>query len=175
MHSMALTHAELTAFDGHPTRVRRLGVVQAYDDEDPLRELLELLRDQRSTFAWALRHAGQGDPLPQAWLRCVDARVMFFYAAILDRAQTSVILQEVAISADSYPHARECLLSADRELRLHRRASAESLLDSALIHFPGRGTAMPRPHFADRLNACLCEAFRRRIVVNLEGIQAISL
>ena len=152
---------------------RPMGVIITTVD-DTLTELAALLALQKSTFQWALRHASAGDPLPEAWQQCSEPRVMFFFSALVDPLKTASILREIANSKVCYPHARECLMSAERDLGVNRRSSAESFFDSALIHFPGRGTAMPRPQLGQQLSDTLCTEFRREISVSLELVQLAS-
>lgn len=125
----------------------------------------ELADGSRSTLAWALVHASQGDPIPEAWARCNDPIAMVM---LLERARVqelTVAFDRMTKHAHTYPHARECFSSAAQDLRWGRRGVSARWVRDALIHFPGRGTAQPRPERAEALRASLCGVLREQVPV----------
>lgn len=128
----------------------------------------ELAGPSSSTLAWALVHAAGGDPIPEAWARCADPIAM---VALMERARVQELIagfDRMTKHAATYPHARECFASAAQDLRWGRRGVSARWVRDALIHFPGRGTAQPRPERAELLRASLCAVLR-------EGVPALAL
>lgn len=140
------------------------------DPVDPLRVLDATLERGASTFAWALTYAKDGDPLPTLWSRCDDPFVMVSIAARVHRAEAARALAEASLDARTYPHGRDCLLSAARALAAGSIDSAESFVNSAIVHYPGRGTARPQPEKSYALRAAICEAPRRRVALSLDAL-----
>ncbi|MDP3275659.1 MAG: hypothetical protein Q8Q09_10725 [Deltaproteobacteria bacterium] len=135
---------------------------------DTLAELEQLLATQKSTFAWALTHASAGDPLPDAWLRCKDPYVMLSLAALVARDHAMAALELAALDTRVYPHARDCLTSGARSLRKGNIRDSMSWLSSALVHYPGRGTARPQPEKGRAAAAAVCDALRSRVSLTMD-------
>jgi hypothetical protein len=140
------------------------------DHVEPLRALEAALSDGRSTFAWALAHAKDGDPLPALWQRCDDPYVMLAVGSRVRIGECVLALREAALDARTYPHARDCLQHAARYLEQGSLADAESWATSAIVHYPGRGTARPQPEKGRAVSDAICEAIRRRISLTMESI-----
>lgn len=138
---------------------------------DPLHALDHALEQGRSTFAWALEHATQGDPLPTLWQQCDDPFVMLSLAARVHIDGAGRALLDASADARAYPHARDCLTSAARALASGAVREAESWVNSAVVHFPGRGTARPQPEKGRALAAAVCDALRRHVSLELSLIE----
>jgi|LNFM01.1.fsa_nt_gb hypothetical protein len=139
----------------------------AFVAPDPLHALVDALESGRSTFAWALEHASAGDPLPALWDRCEDPFVMLCLAAHVRVAETSRALLEASTDERTYPHARDCLSSAARALGTGAIREAESWVNSAVVHFPGRGSARPQPEKGRAVSAAICDAIRKHVSLEL--------
>lgn len=138
---------------------------------DPLHALDHALEQGRSTFAWALEHAANGDPLPSLWSACDDPFVMLSLAARVHIDATGRALLDASKDERTYPHARDCLTSAARALSTGAIREAESWVNSAVVHFPGRGTARPQPEKGRALSIAICDALRRHVALELALIQ----
>jgi hypothetical protein len=138
------------------------------DHVEPLRALEFALASGHSTFAWALAHARDGDPLPELWQRCDDPIVMLCIAARVSNERCALALLDAAADARTYPHARDCLTNAARYLRDGAISSAESWTTSAFVHYPGRGTARPQPEKGRAVSDAICGAIRSRISLSME-------
>ncbi len=137
---------------------------------EPLRALEAALSNGRSTFAWALEHAANGDPLPALWDRCDDPIIMVSLGARVSVALCVSALREASLDARTYPHARDCLQQGARYLEQGAIASAESWVTSAFVHYPGRGTARPQPEKGRAVSDAICESIRRRISLTMESV-----
>jgi hypothetical protein len=137
---------------------------------DPLHALDDALRDGRSTLPWALAFARDGDPLPALWAACDDPFVMLSLAHRVAPLATIEALRAASQHERAYPHARDCLLAAARELESARFAAAESWVNSAVVHYPGRGTARPQPEKGRALSLALCDALRDRVALTLGAV-----
>jgi hypothetical protein len=140
------------------------------DSVEPLRALEAALSEGRSTFAWALAYAREGDPLPELWSRCDDPHLMLGLAARVHNAHASEALKQAALDPRTYPHARDCLLTAARYLAGGSLRDAESWMTSAVVHYPGRGTARPQPEKGRALCDALCQALRGRVALTLDAL-----
>lgn len=137
---------------------------------EPLRALEAALASGHSTFAWALAHAKDGDPLPGLWQRCDDPIVMLSIGARVSHHECVQALRDAAADARIYPHARDCLTNAARYLQAGSVSSAESWVTSAFVHYPGRGTARPQPEKGRAVSDAICESIRRRITLSMEAL-----
>lgn len=137
---------------------------------EPLRALEAALSSGRSTFAWTLEHASQGDPLPALWERCDEPIIMLSLAARVGLRRCSQALREASLDARTYPHARDCLQHAARYIDEGAIASAESWATSAIVHYPGRGTARPQPEKGRAVGEAICEAIRRHVALSLDAL-----
>jgi hypothetical protein len=140
------------------------------DAASKLRALDALLAEGRSTFAWALEHAVDGDPIPDLWDACDDWQVMLSLAARRFSEATSEALRDAAQGPGTYPHARDCLMTAARYLSQGATREAGSWVDSAVVHYPGRGTARPQPEKGRVVEETLCRALRARVALTLDGV-----
>ncbi len=135
-----------------------------------LRALDALLAQGRSTLAWTLEHAADGDPIPALWAVCDDPRVMLSLASRRFTDAAADALRDAAMGAATYPHARDCLLTAARYLAQGATRDAGSWLDSAIVHYPGRGTARPQPEKGRAVEETLCRAMRARVSLTLDVV-----
>ena len=121
---------------------------------------LELEGGACSTLGWALLYAAAGDPLPAAWAACADPLGMVSLLEHVRVSELTFALDRMTKHPDTFPHARECFASAAQDLRWGRRGTSARWVRDALTHFPGRGTAQPRPERSEVLRASLCGVLR---------------